>query len=216
MIPPASPPPSPKSGASLILAPVFPLPNAILFPGVLLPLHIFEERYKLMLRTALKGDRRLAVSLLRKNAQGEWTPSMVCGLGEIMKVEDLEDGEKNILVKGITRVVLRDVRQEAPYMKALLQPLDDLHPQEAIARPERHEIVQLAQQLIFLLDMKDAARWMNMIGFMEDPSLLTDFVSFYVLEDIALKQDLLETLDVLVRMQRLKAALEEVIDGLEP
>jgi len=215
MNPSAPPPPSPKSGASLIEAPVFPLPNAILFPGVLLPLHIFEERYKLMVESALNGDRRLAVSLLRKSAEGEWAPSMVCGLGEIMKVEDLDDGERNILVKGITRVVLREVRQEAPYMKGLLQPLDDLHPQEAVARPEQHEITRLAQQLIFLLDMKDAARWMNMIGFMEDPSLLADFVSFYLIEDISLKQDLLETLDVLVRMQRLKTALEEVIKGLE-
>ncbi len=215
MNPPADPPSSPKSGASLIEAPVFPLPNAILFPGVLLPLHIFEERYKLMLRSALKRDRRLAVSLLRKNAQGDWTPSMVCALGEIMKVEDLDDGEKNILLKGITRVVLREVKQEEPYMMGLLQPLDDLHPQEAVGRPEQQEIARLAQQLIFLLDMKDAARWMNMIGFVEDPGLLTDFVTFYLLEDMSLKQDLLETLDVSVRIHRLKAALEEVINNLE-
>ena len=100
-------------------------------------------------------------------------------------------------------------------MRRLLQPLDGLHSQDAVTRPEQQEITRLAQQLIFLLDMKDGARWMNMIGFMEDPSLLTDFISFYLLEDMSLKQDLLETLDVSVRMQRLKAALEEVINGLE-
>ncbi|MFQ5458430.1 MAG: LON peptidase substrate-binding domain-containing protein [Myxococcota bacterium] len=196
-------------------APVFPLPNAILFPGVLLPLHIFEQRYKLMVESALEGNRRLAISLLRKDGDGTWTPSTICGLGEIVRVEELDDGEKDILVRGIGRVALREVRQEAPYMTGLLQPVGDLPRETPPGGPALREIAHLAQQLIFLLDMKDGARWMNLVGFMEDPSLLADFVSFYFLQDMTLKQDLLETLDVSIRMRRLKSALEGAIHALE-
>lgn len=206
---------NPPDPSSPLEAPVFPLPNAILFPGVLLPLYIFEERYKLMVEAALRGGRRMAVSLLRKSPEGEGSPSLVCGLGEIVRVEELPEGEKNIVLRGTRRVVMREVRQQVPYMKALLQPIDDLP--QAVSDIERRcrEIARLAQQLIFLLDIKDGARWMNLVAFLEDPSRLADFVTFYFLQDLNVKQDLLETLDVSVRMRRLKGALEGAIRGLE-
>ena len=206
---------SPSDHANLLEAPVFPLPNAILFPGVLLPLYIFEERYKLMVESALQGDRRLAISLLRKDPNGEGSPSLLCGLGEIVRVEELPQGEKNIVLRGTARVIMREVRQEVPYLKALLQPVDDLPHQASGVERRRREIARLAQQLIFLLDIKDGARWMNLVAFLEDPSRLADFVSFYFLQDLSVKQDLLETLDVSARMRRLKGALEGAIQGLE-
>lgn len=206
---------SPPNQTGLLEAPVFPLPNAILFPGVLLPLYIFEERYKLMVDSAVQGDRRLAVSLLRKGAEGDPAPSLVCGLGEIVRSEELPQGEKNILVRGTQRVILREVQQEVPYLKGLLQPVEDLPVQAPILGRHQREIARLAQHLIFLLDIKDGARWMNLVAFLEDPSRLADFVTFYFLQDLSVKQDLLETLDVSVRMRRLKGALEGAIQGLE-
>lgn len=206
---------SPNQASSLLEAPVFPLPNAILFPGVLLPLYIFEERYKLMVDAAVQGDRRLAISLLRKGPENEGAPSLVCGVGEIVRVEELPQGEKNIVVRGTGRAIMREIRQEVPYLRAVLQPIADLPARPADIERRRREIARLAQQLIFLLDIKDAARWMNLIAFLENPSLLSDFVSFYFLQDMSVKQDLLETLDVSVRMRRLKGALEGAIQGLE-
>ncbi|MDP3939531.1 MAG: hypothetical protein Q8R92_15535, partial [Deltaproteobacteria bacterium] len=107
------------------------------------------------------------------------------------------------------------VQQEVPYLKGLLQPVEDLPLQEPILGRRHREIARLAQHLIFLLDIKDGARWMNLVAFLEDPSRLADFVTFYFLQDLTVKQDLLETLDVSVRMRRLKGALEGAIQGLE-
>ena len=195
--------------------PVFPLPNAILYPGVVLPLYIFEERYKLMIDRALDSNRMLAISYLKKGARGTLHPSMVCGLGEIIRVEELGNGEKNIMLKGISRVALREVKQQIPYLQATFQPLDEIRQDGPETENSRREIALLAQQLVFVLDLKDANRWMNLLGVMEDPGFLADFVAFYFLKDDALKQDLLETLDIRIRLNRVRVVLEKTIGKME-
>src|SRR5437764_15065204 len=82
--------------------PLFPLPNVVLFPRAVLPLHIFEERYKVMTADTLRGDRRVAMALLKpgweKNyyQQPEIEP-VVC-VGRILEHEKLPDGKYNFLL----------------------------------------------------------------------------------------------------------------------
>ncbi|MGH7405380.1 MAG: LON peptidase substrate-binding domain-containing protein, partial [Candidatus Methylomirabilales bacterium] len=79
--------------------PIFPLPNVVFFPHTLLPLHIFEPRYRQMLADCLTGERWLAVVLLRPGWEAEYygRPAVyaVAGAGEIVASERLPDGRSN-------------------------------------------------------------------------------------------------------------------------
>jgi Lon protease-like protein len=99
--------------------PIFPLPNVLLFPNMVLPLHIFEERYKRMVNDCLQGDRFLGLFLLQRGweeAEATPTPYQVGGMGQITRAARYPNGSMDILLSGLSRVrVLRYV-QEKPYL----------------------------------------------------------------------------------------------------
>ena len=101
--------------------PIFPLPNVLLFPNMVLPLHIFEERYKRMVSDCLQGDRLLGLFLLQQGWDAEGgtpTPYNVGGMGRITRAARYPNGSMDILLSGLARVhVLRYV-QEKPYLIA--------------------------------------------------------------------------------------------------
>src|SRR5437588_1726053 len=82
--------------------PLFPLPNVVLFPRAVLPLHIFEERYKAMMAGTLGGDRQIAMALLKsgweKNYHGKAALEPVVCVGRILTHERLPDGRYNFLL----------------------------------------------------------------------------------------------------------------------
>jgi uncharacterized protein len=83
--------------------PLFPLPGVVLFPGTLLPLHIFEARYRAMVAHALAGERMIGMSMLKPGVdmdEGASPIFEVGGAGEIVESEELEDGRYNILLEG--------------------------------------------------------------------------------------------------------------------
>ncbi len=87
--------------------PIFPLPNVVLFPNVFLPLHIFEERYRVMVADALRGDRIIGMVLLRPDYQADYDgrpPIYPVGCaGVISHAEQLEDGRYNFVLRGIEK-----------------------------------------------------------------------------------------------------------------
>ncbi|MCY7338596.1 MAG: LON peptidase substrate-binding domain-containing protein, partial [Sphingomonas bacterium] len=89
-------------GAKPLRVPLFPLAGALLFPRAQLPLHIFEERYREMVRDALAGQGRIA--MIQPSGEGEHPPLFRAGcLGEIVGVEELDDGRFNIVLQGSQR-----------------------------------------------------------------------------------------------------------------
>ena len=89
-------------GAKPARVPLFPLAGALLFPRAQLPLMIFEERYREMVRDALAGPGRIA--MIQPSGDGEPPPLFRAGcLGEIVGVEELEDGRFNIVLQGSHR-----------------------------------------------------------------------------------------------------------------
>jgi uncharacterized protein len=105
--------------------PLFPLPGVVLLPGTLLPLHIFEPRYRAMVADALAGSRTIGMAMLKAGWEtAEDNPAIhaIGGAGEIVESEELEDGRYNILLQG--RFRYRIVREEAvqtPYRSARVE-----------------------------------------------------------------------------------------------
>ena len=100
--------------------PLFPLPNVVLFPQVLLPLHIFEPRYREMVRDVAAGDELIGMILLRdaqSPVDGDDVYRVGCAGRMIRKVE-LPDGRSNILLQGVREFAPREQRFDRPYRTA--------------------------------------------------------------------------------------------------
>jgi len=104
--------------------PLFPLPGVVLLPGTLLPLHIFEPRYRAMVADALEGDRLIGMAMLKPGwEQAEEPPPIyeVGGAGEIVESEELEDGRSNIILEGRFRYRILGEARPDPYRLARVE-----------------------------------------------------------------------------------------------
>jgi len=105
-----------------MITPVFPLPNVVFFPKTRLPLHVFEDRYRLMTREALSGDRSIVMVLLRDGWEQDYygRPAIheVACLGRIESYEVLDGGKYNIILSGKHRVRLLRELHHKPYRMA--------------------------------------------------------------------------------------------------
>jgi Lon protease-like protein len=109
------------------IVPVFPLPTVVFFPKTYLPLHIFEPRYREMVRDSLKGDQVIMMALLKEGWEKDYygNPeiySIGC-VGKIVKSQALEDGKYNILLYGLARVQIKESICERSYRQAWVERL---------------------------------------------------------------------------------------------
>lgn len=102
--------------------PIFPLPNMVLFPGVPLPLHIFEPRYRQMVRDALAGARVIGMTLLRPGWEPDYhgAPEVyrVGCAGKIVESTPLPDGRFNIVLAGLSEFEIVSEQRERAYRQA--------------------------------------------------------------------------------------------------
>jgi hypothetical protein len=108
------------------IIPVFPLPNVVLFPEVMLPLHIFEPRYRQMVRDAKENSPSLiGMALLRGNWQEQYEgrPEIfpICCVGEMVRLEPLSDGRFNILLKGLRECRITKELSGKMYREAVVE-----------------------------------------------------------------------------------------------
>ena len=127
--------------------PLFPLPEVVLLPETLLPLHIFEPRYRAMIADALAGDRVIGMAMMKPGwaAQPECPPIYsVGGAGEIVESEELSDGRYNIVLQGRFRYrVLREASAD-PYRTAQIEEVASI----PFAGPdEASRVIRMAQRL---------------------------------------------------------------------
>src|SRR6266404_8480124 len=113
--------------------PMFPLPNVVLFPHALLPLHIFEDRYREMARDILAGQRFLAMALIAPGQDLDTvdkpTVRPVAGIGEVVMAHELADGRFNLVVRGRARIHIDDeLHSDRPYRLIAASTLPDLAP----------------------------------------------------------------------------------------
>jgi len=192
-----------RSRSTLVL-PIFPLPDVTFFPHTLLPLHVFEARYRAMMMDTLARDRRLAVVKLRPGYEAAYAgkPAVhpVAGAGEIVSWERLASGRYNILLKGECRIRIESERpSDTLYRVVTAQRLDGI----------RGACGQLLRALDRPADLLDTA-----LADGQPPGVIADRIAAAVLPDATLRQELLETLDVVNRLARVSAALEDLVNEL--
>ena len=114
---------------ALARLPLFPLPDATLFPGALMPLHVFEPRYRQMIRDVLASHMALGVARILPgpavDSEGHPPIARIIGAGTIVEHEALADGRYNILLRGEARVSLVELPFVSPYRAARAEILDD-------------------------------------------------------------------------------------------
>ena len=193
---------------------LFPLPNVVLFPGVLLPLHIFEPRYRQMVADAMSSDRLITMALLKPgwDADYDGSPAIhrIGCLGRIIHHEPLPDGRSNLVLHGLRRVRLEE---EMPtgrlYRSALARILNNEDPPDGPDGVKKYRAALLES----LQEMLDYTGWTEELLLhivLDDLTYgeLCDLASHLVPLDVELKQRLLEELDLRMRGAMLSTALE--------
>ncbi len=203
--------------APALILPIFPLPDVTFFPHTLLPLHVFEARYRAMVMDALARDRRLAVVKLQPGYESTYAgkPAVraVAGAGEIVSWERLATGRYNILLKGDCRVrVVGEKPSDTLYRLVAAHRLEDIPPAGDVT-PVLGRIRGACGRLLRALerpaDLLDTA-----LAEGQPPGVIADRIASAVIPDAGLRQALLETLDVAARLDRLAAALEDLVNEL--
>jgi Lon protease-like protein len=189
----------------LRVLPIFPLPNVVLFPQQLLPLYIFEPRYRQMVSEALAGERLLGVALLRPDWQEEGIepePHQVCGAGQITHVTHLVGGNMTILLHGLARVRIERTIQKEPYRLAevtvLAEPIDE--------SPEALKLAEKARSLFGQLQALKPDGDLETLGVLKllaSPIDVFNYLCAHVEFETEAKQELLEMEDLRERLRRI-------------
>lgn len=124
--------------------PIFPLRGAFLYPAQVLPLHVFEPRYRQLVEDCLDGPGRFVLGTLVDDA----TPPHVlpvAGLGEIVRHEKLPDGRFHLWLLGLARVRVTEVESDRPYRRVLCAPFDELQADPEDSRLLKAQLRDAAQ-----------------------------------------------------------------------
>jgi uncharacterized protein len=188
--------------------PLFPLPNVVFFPNVVLPLHIFEPRYREMTADALKGDRIIGMVLLRPGWEGSYEgrpPIYDIGCaGLITHAEKMEDGRYNLVLRGMQKFrVLREDYQRS-YRRAEVQAIH-----EAVTDADRDVMRNERRRLELLLVPQPDGRGPDpkMPPSMPDEELVNALAQYLDLEVVE-RQALLERDGLVERCRSLIELLE--------
>ena len=191
--------------------PVMPLPGALLFPNALLPLHIFEPRFREMLEHALTADRMLCVALVRPERH-HWRTSAdffpVSTIGLIRACVGRGDGTSDLILQGMQRVKFTSFIQEAPFPIARIKRL------KTRSRLDVETDALAAKVLEFYGQLKSSGRELpekidRYLSEMSDPEMLADLIASTFIGDAARRQQLLEALDLNQRLRLLIQYLRE-------
>lgn len=200
-----------------MILPIFPLPDVTFFPHTLLPLHVFEARYRALVIDALARDRRLAVARLRPGYEATYAgkPEVfpVSGAGEIVSYERLATGRYNILLRGESRVRLeRELPSDTLYRLVEASRLDDVAPAGDASAPLAR-LREACRRLLGALE-RPADTLDTALADGQAPGAVADRIAAAVLPDPDLRQSLLETLDVQARLTRVADAVEALVRQL--
>lgn len=209
---------SPNTGAGGDLGPIaipsviplFPLPNVVFFPRTYLPLHVFEPRYRHMVRDAASSHRMIGMVLLKEGWESDYEgrpPIFPVGaVGRMVAVQNLSDGRFNVLLQGLRRFEIQDEVGIESYRQGRVE-VKDFAPLEAKLPPElRADILKIVGN--FLLSQEDGMALANFLKQPVDDEALVHNLSFGLEFTPLEKQFLLEADTVVQQARRLLDLLQ--------
>lgn len=195
--------------------PIMPLPGALLFPHALLPLHIFEPRYRAMLTRALGDDRMFCVSLI-KPPRREWHSSSdfcdVATVGLIRACVERGEGTSNLILQGLQRVRFTAFDQDKPFPIAQIAAIAS---EPSVSEAESYA---LARKILDLYEkLKTTTQHFpekvdRYLSDLEDPEMLADLMGATFINDALRRQQLLEEASVTERLRLVLQFLREETD----
>jgi Lon protease-like protein len=188
--------------AALGELPLFPLPQVVLFPRALLPLHIFEPRYRAMLKDVIETHGAMAIALIdpsgEVDAHGQPKIASVAGAGIVVEHQTTADGRSNILLHGTARVRIEELPFIPPYRRAKATILEDVVTD--VTPDDRAALLAAATAFSSEVHKRDPN-----FSFRLPPNVeagtLADLCAHHLVIDARVRQSLLEERDVSARVQ---------------
>ena len=176
------------------IMPIFPLPNVVLLPNASLPLFIFEDRYKQMVRDCLSSDRYLSVALLKKGWEQQSDPPRpypIAGFGRIVRASRLPNDCIDIVIQGMGRIEMTTFYDDQPYLRAAVDLFKPAYPQgqslQAAAETMRNRFINLLDARgISALELRTSLKLLS------SPIDLLFFITAHLPLDPYIKQEILE------------------------
>ena len=180
--------------------PLFPL-NTVLFPGASLPLQIFEERYKLMLRECMESDNKFGVSLIREGTEvgGPALPHVVGTVAHLVQVSRIEGDRFFVAAIGQRRFRVSEITQWTPFVAAEVELLDE-GADETVPDTLIEETTSAFSEYA-RVSMGMAGGWVRQPRIPKSPLALSYHIACNLQVDLPGKQSLLEQESVASRLQ---------------
>lgn len=193
--------------------PLFPLSTVVFFPNTLLPLHVFEPRYKQMVHDVSKSEGIIGMALLKPGWEANYygNPEVfdVVGMGRIVSSEVFGDGRINIVLYGLKRVKIIEITKESPYRVARVELVENTRCTSE--ETYRSKIEELITKWNFGLEEKQKDHRININTRLPLDSL-TDALATLIFSNVFDKQSLLEEPDVKKRAESIIKDLQTRID----
>jgi len=204
-------------GRALRRLPLFPLEDVVLFPHSMVPLHIFEARYRKMVRDVLGSNRLVAISLqLEREDLGEGNVprvANVASVGELVLAQELPDGRFNLVVRGRARIGIdEELPSEEPYRLIAAHEIPD-DPLGESGEIDEADTTLRALVSGLAESIPDGGDLLKHVAAAQDtPAALADVIAASLISDAKTRQRLLETTDVFQRLEHLSSEVVALID----
>ena len=191
--------------------PTIPLRDIVLFPRMTVPLFVGRDTTKRAIERAMAGDKRVLALTQRRAADDHPAPDDLYGVGvtaNILHLTTLADGSIRVLVEGLTRVTVSRLA-EGQYLTAEVAPIEESRGQEAEAFPLMQVVLEKFRPVLATLEMHHASHGaFTQLQHIRQPGALADSVAGLLSAEIDQKQDLLETGDVVRRLEKIVALMK--------
>jgi len=201
---------------------LFPLPNLVMFPGVMQPLHLFESRYLEMMEDTLANDMLIAMSLLKPGWEPDYEtrPPLfeTITIGRVVSHTQDDEGCYNLLLLGVQRaMIVEELPAERAFREAKVQLLEDQYPPStADERGQMQRRLLSSFRATAPAESTAGDQIEQLLGSEISLGMLADIVAFSSPLPLAVKQQLLTEVNVDRRAHQLLTALDELTRNQPP
>jgi len=197
--------------------PLFPLPGTVFFPNTLMPLHVFEPRYRALTRYCIRHSWPMAIVLIEPGHEnalpGDPPVAQMAGIGHLVMREELEDGRYNIVLQGMARIRILEEqpRDDRPYRTARAQLVSDYVLPDRAMLQRKSAAVRSALTSLMIRDRKIREIVSGPLMETRSPAVLADGLSAMIFADPVKRQELLACARVHERLDRVLDRLSELL-----